>query len=84
MNVDGSMPGNSLSATGSNSSMKGTMMKTENGTSRNKSDVVRTSCRRNEIIIVFNRTFFYQILNILGIYGKLLVLDGYNSNYSVT
>jgi hypothetical protein len=38
------MPGKSLSARGRSSSMKGTMMKTEKGTRRNRSDTVRTSC----------------------------------------
>lgn len=42
--VDGNIPGNSFKATGSNNSMNGTMMKTENGTRRNKSDVVLTNC----------------------------------------
>jgi hypothetical protein len=38
------MPGKSLRARGRSSSMKGTMMKTEKGTRRNRSDTVRTSC----------------------------------------
>ena len=42
--VDGSMPGKSLRARGKSSSMKGTTMKTEKGTRRNKSDTVRTNC----------------------------------------
>jgi hypothetical protein len=42
--VEGSMPGKSLRARGRSSSMKGTMMKTEKGTRRNRSDTVRTSC----------------------------------------
>ena len=44
--VDGSIPGNSFKATGRRNSMKGTRMNTENGTRRNRSDTVRTSCLR--------------------------------------
>lgn len=43
VNVDGSMLGNSLRATGSKSSMKGTMRKTENGMRRRRSCVVLLS-----------------------------------------
>ena len=43
VNVLGNIPGNSIRATGSNSSMNGTMMNTENGTKRNMSAVVRTN-----------------------------------------
>ena len=43
-NVDGSMLGNSLRATGSKSSMKGTMTKTANGISLSRYVVVRLSC----------------------------------------
>ena len=42
-NVEGSMLGNNLRATGNNSSMNGTMMKTANGTSLRMSCVVRLS-----------------------------------------
>lgn len=42
--VDGSILGNSLSATGSNSSMNGMMRKTEKGIKRSKSWVVLLSC----------------------------------------
>lgn len=40
-NVEGSIFGKSLSATGKRNSMNGTIMKTEKGTSRSKSCVVR-------------------------------------------
>ena len=40
--VDGSMLGKSLSATGSSSSMNGTITNTDIGSSRNRSVVVRT------------------------------------------
>jgi hypothetical protein len=41
------MLGKILSATGSSSSMKGTITKKAKGTSRNRSAVVRVSCRRS-------------------------------------
>mmetsp|Transcript_8672 Transcript_8672/g.21698 ORF Transcript_8672/g.21698 Transcript_8672/m.21698 type:complete len:223 (+) Transcript_8672:1696-2364(+) len=44
LNVDGSMPGKSQSATGSANSMKGTMMKTENGIALRISLDVCRSC----------------------------------------
>lgn len=47
-NVLGSILGNSLSATGSKISMKGTKTNTENGIKRNKSLVVRRSCTINK------------------------------------
>jgi hypothetical protein len=55
--VDGSIPGNSLIATGSSNSMKGTITKTENGTSRNMSDTVRTNCgnKMSDSKIFFNK-----------------------------
>lgn len=44
LKVDGNMLGNNLSATGSRNSIKGTIIKTANGTSRKMSAVVRVSC----------------------------------------
>jgi hypothetical protein len=41
--VEGSMPGNNLIATGRSNSINGTMMNTEKGSNRNKSDTVRTN-----------------------------------------
>jgi hypothetical protein len=49
-NVDGSMLGNSFSATGRSSSMKGTTMNTANGTSRRRSCVVRFNCSAKNIL----------------------------------
>lgn len=40
----GSMPGKSFRATGRRNSMNGTMMKTEKGTSLNRSEAVRVNC----------------------------------------
>lgn len=45
-NVEGNIFGKSLSATGRRSSMNGTMMNTEKGTSRNRSWVVRFSWKK--------------------------------------
>lgn len=46
-NVLGNMLGNNFKATGSNSSMNGTIKKTENGINLNRSLVVRRSCLRS-------------------------------------
>uniref|UniRef100_A0A182TSU1 Uncharacterized protein n=1 Tax=Anopheles melas TaxID=34690 RepID=A0A182TSU1_9DIPT len=51
--VEGSMPGNSLIASGSSSSINGTMINTENGTSRNRSEVVRMSSLCSRRVNVF-------------------------------
>lgn len=45
-NVDGSMLGKSLSATGRRSSMKGTIRNTEKGTNRSRSCVVRFNWKK--------------------------------------
>lgn len=44
--VDGNIPGKNLIATGRRTSMKGTIIKTEKGISRNMSPVVLTSCKQ--------------------------------------
>eukprot|EP00952_Eustigmatos_sp_NYUAD-ZCMA_P001328 5970-Eustigmatos_ZCMA.PRE.1 len=51
--VDGSMLGKSFRATGSSSSMNGTMTKNANGTRRNKSAAVRGSCRLSRRVRVW-------------------------------
>lgn len=56
-NVEGNIFGKSLSATGRRNSMNGTMTKTEKGTSRNRSCVVRFNWRQR-----FSRGVFDMIL----------------------
>mmetsp|Transcript_29140 Transcript_29140/g.89091 ORF Transcript_29140/g.89091 Transcript_29140/m.89091 type:complete len:207 (+) Transcript_29140:1477-2097(+) len=51
-NVDGSIPGNQYSATGSSSSRNGTTTKTANGTTLNRSAVVLSSCLRSRRVSV--------------------------------
>lgn len=49
-NVLGNMPGKNLRTNGNKNSANGTMTNTRNGTSRNRSAVVRTSCHNIKTI----------------------------------
>jgi len=49
------MPGKNLRTKGSKNSAKGTMTNTRNGTSRNRSDVVRTSCNVNKLHFISSK-----------------------------
>jgi len=66
-NVLGSIFGKSLIATGSNTSMKGTMIKTENGTNRKRSAAVLRNYKTKKIIFKSTldnfktRCFIFQI-----------------------